>query len=274
MFWFDPAVARNTEEIKSEIYAQMHERHPKPDAEFWAGLGTESVPVLKEMYRASTSPIEKAWVIEGLSHFSDSSISEVLKEDIKTSDNAVFKKKMISALIQSQGDSVFDFVEPYLSDKDPHIRLAVAIGMQRQMAGDAVQKRLAKFKADESLSWVKDDLKRETEIAPVLMKRSGSAIDARRETDQPKALNENDWAGDWNGVYVSQSKPKIGILTLSREKGKEKSWKAELKFKKMSKYELKREGIEIVYSQSAHLHWIEVRNKKEDAVFIGSRKQP
>ncbi|MBC7396101.1 MAG: hypothetical protein H7333_01545, partial [Bdellovibrionales bacterium] len=104
--------AASSDEIRDAIHARMSERHPEPNPNFWTQLGPEALPVIKAMYQASTSPIEQTWLIDGLSHFSDPSVGDLLKTSIQGSDNAVFKKKMISALIESQGESSYDFVEP------------------------------------------------------------------------------------------------------------------------------------------------------------------
>ncbi len=269
-FFVLDAKALTKDEIKAEIYSQMNERHPKPVGDFWTHLGPEALPVIKEMFQASTSPVEKSWLIDGLAHFSDESVGDLLKNEIKSSDNAVFKKKMVGALIESQGDASYDFIEPYLNDKDPHVRLAVAQGMKRYMSSGRAQARLEKFKGDETQAWVKSDFEKSNANGPMLMKRAGSVYEPKDEVVSVKPLPEKEWAGEWSGVYITQLKPKTAVATLTQV---EKNWKVDLKLPKQSKYELKREGLEILYYQSARMHWIEIRNKKEDAVFIGSRKQ-
>ncbi|MBC7397732.1 MAG: HEAT repeat domain-containing protein, partial [Bdellovibrionales bacterium] len=204
-----------------------------------------------------------------LSHFSDPSVGDLLKTSIQGSDNAVFKKKMISALIESQGESSYDFVEPYLKDKDPHVRLAVAKGMQKYMSYATAQPRLTRYKKEENEAWVKADLDKPDPDQDQRKKRSGSVFEPVVPDVAIKALAEKDWAGEWKGVLISpkRSGPAVASLTYL-----EKSWKVELKLPKQSKYELKRDQVEVVYYQSAHAHWIEVRSKKDDTVFIAQKK--
>ncbi len=263
------ALALTADEIKDAIHARMSERHPEPSPGFWTGLGPEALPVIKEMYKLSTSPIEQTWLIDGLSHFNDPSVGEILKSSIQNSDNAVFKKKMISALIQSQGESAFDFVEPYLKDKDPHIRLAVAKGMQKHMSYTTAQTRLTRYKKEETEAWAKAELDKPEPELDSRMKRSSSIFKPEVHEASPKALSEKEWAGEWKGVFISPKKSGAAVATLTYL---DKAWKVELKLPKQSKYELKRDQLEVVYYQTAHAHWIEVRNKKDDSVFIAQKK--
>ena len=265
------AQALTSEEIKEAIHSRMSERHPEPIAGFWENLGPEALPVIKEMYKATSSPIEQSWLIDGLSHFSDPSVGELLKASISNSDNAVFKKKMVAALIESQGDSSYSFVEPYLKDKDPHIRLAVAKGMQKYMSYTTAQTRLTQYKKDETEVWVKADFDKGDPELDTRMKRGTSIFKPESTEAALKPLPEKEWAGEWKGVWVSPKKSGAATATLTFL---DKSWKVELKLPKQTKYELKRDQLEVVYYQTAHAHWIEVRSKKDDSVFIAQKKYP
>jgi hypothetical protein len=266
------AKALTAEEVKAAVYEKMKDRHPQPDPNFWTTLGPDSVPYLEQMYQGSNSPVEQAWLLDGLSHFSDPSIGPFLQTQIKATDNEVFKKKMLSALIESQGDSSFDFVEPYLKDSDGHVRIAVARGMQKYMPNFAkAEASLKKFSADEKEAWVKKDFEKPDAEPGLREKRSGVVYAADASSGAVKALPEKDWAGLWDGVWVSAKKSSQAKGTLTYLPA-EKTWKVSLKVPKQSAYDLKRDGMEVLYYTSSHLHWIEVRNKKDDSVFIGQRK--
>jgi hypothetical protein len=263
------AKALTPDEIKAAISQKIRDMHPEPDPTFWTNLGPESVPIMENLFKVSTSPIEQSWLIEGLSHFSDPSIAGVLESGIQNADNAVSKKKMLGALIESQGDASLDFVEPYLKDKDPHIRLTVAKGLQRFMPDNPLaRERLLAFNAAEKEAWVKSDLLTSASESKPIEKRGGSIYDSQTPL---KVLSEKEWVGDWTGVWLSDKKSSAAKVNLSRLE-KEKSWKAVIKLPKQSAYELKHDGMEVLYYTSSHLHWIEIRNKKDDSVFIGQRK--
>lgn len=268
LFSGEPSVAMTGDEIQSAIQGQMNQRHPDPPANFWTNLGPESVPVLEKLLSNSTSPYEQSWIINGLGHFSDPSIAPYLESKIQATTNAVLEKKMLDSLITSQGDSVYDFVEPYLSNPDPHIRLAVAKGMRASMSGDRVNLRLAKYLAEEKTEWAKTDFGA-SQAESSRLKRGTSVIQGP-ESDQkmPSPLPEKDWAGEWKGLYMTSLKTSSAVASFT---SLGKSWKVEIKLPKQSKYELKQKDLEILYYQSLHAHWIEVRSKKDDAVFIGRR---
>ncbi len=264
-----PSYAMTPDEIRAEIHAQISQRHPELATEFWSSLGPDALPVLKQMYSETNSPAEKAWLLEGLAHFSDPSVGSLLQGAITQSENAVLKKKMLSALVQSQGDAALDFVEPFLEDKDPHIRLAVAKAMRNYMTSSRIEVRLGKFQRDEKEEWVKKDF--ETKDAPVVMKRAGSIF---QQKDSVKAevqapLEEKDWAGEWKGIYVTanHSSAAVALLTLQNKK-----WKVALKLPKMAKLEMNSAEIEVSYFQSTHRHWIQIKNKKEDSVFLAQKE--
>jgi hypothetical protein len=270
---FNPlsAHAFSHDEVKEAIQVRASERHPEPNPTFWTNLGPESVPVMESMYKTTNSPVLQSTILEGLSYFDDPSIGIFLENEIPKSDNEVFKKKMLVSLIDSQGEASLSFVEPYLKDPNGSIRLGVALGLQRRMANnDRAQARLKRFYAEETSSWVKGDFDKATHDGPDLQKVMGNNA-LREKIPELKPLVEKEWAGDWTGVWVSAKKTGQAKASLSYLE-KEKAWKVKLSLPKQVTYELKRDGMEVLYYTSSHLHWIEVRNKKDDSIFIGQRK--
>ena len=264
------AMAFSPDEIKEAISVRASERHPEPNPTFWTNLGPESVPIMESMYKTTKSPILQSTLLEGLSYFNDPSIGIFLENEIPKSDNDVFKKKMLVSLIDSQGEASFDFVEPYLKDQNGSIRLAVALGLQRRMANfGKAQDRLKRFNTEETSHWVKSDFEKASHEEPELQKVTDSAL--REKIPELKSLAEKEWAGDWTGVWVSAKKMGQAKASLTYLE-KEKVWKVKLSLPKQVTYELKRDGMEVLYYTSSHLHWIEVRNKKDDSIFIGQRK--
>ena len=262
------------EEIRNLIQGQMSQRHPENSSSFWAGLGSEALPVIKQMYGETKSAYEKSWLIDGMGYFSDPSVGSVLEGDIQGSTNNVMTKKMLSALIQSQGASVYTFVEPYLKNEDPHIRLAVAENMNRYMDTDQARQRYLEFQAQEKLAWVKDELKKEEQRKNAAhLKRGDNPLQAK--VDSPAPLSEKSQAGEWKGQLIGPKvTPGSVFLTLLHEKASsaEQKWKVEMKLERQSKFEIKGKDLEVVYYQTSKTHWIEVRNKKDDQVFIGQRQ--
>ncbi len=266
-----PAYARSPDEIRAEIKAQASMRHPDESSRFWTELGLEALPVIRQMYQEPASIVERTWLIDGLAHFNDPGVGALLQDGIRSDENPVMKKKLLSALIQSQGESAFEFAEPYLRDADPHIRLAVARGLRSVAVSEKVLRRLKQFQSEEKLDWVKslDGAKRPEE--GVTMKRSAQFSSLR--TGSPKKtvepLSEKDWGGEWHGAFLTSSRVTSGELTLTRQ---DRGWRVELRLPKQSKIELKTTDVEVSGFSTDHLHWIQVKNKKDDSVFTGKRK--
>ena len=255
-------------EIQADIHSQMAQRHPDLPTDYWTNLGPEAVPVLEHMFETSTSPYEQSWLIAGLAHFTDPSIGILLKSKINSTDNEVTKTQMLGALIQSQGEGAYDFVEPYLKDKNPHIRLIIAKNLRTYASSGRVNSRLSEYQDEESEEWVKKDFST-APASPVNMKRAGNIFQEKAKELPTKPLSEKEWAGEWKGVYISQAKSSAANATLTL---RDKIWSVVIKLPKQTKYELKPGTFEVIYYPSAHAHWIEVRNSKEDSVFIAKRK--
>jgi hypothetical protein len=271
LFMSPVAWALTPEEIREAIHAMASERHPSPTRDFWERLGPEALPVLKQMLSESISPVERTWVIEGLAHFSDPGVAQVLESEIKRSSNGVFKKKMLSSLIQSQGDSAYDFAEPYLSDRNPHIRIAVARSMTRHMSASKATERLKRFQSEEKESWVKIEALKPLDGNSGVLKRSHQLSMLNEPEKKPlPPLPEKAWVGEWKGVYVNPLRTGAAKVILTR-KG-DQTWSAQLKLPKHTAIELQAGDLEVVHYTSNHQYWIELRNRKEDSVFLGSRK--
>jgi hypothetical protein len=257
-------------EIRSEIQTQISQRHPTPSDQFWQRFGPEAAPVVRQMYKESTDVHEKSWLVEGMGHY---------KSQITTTDDDILKKGMLGSLIRSQGDEVYEFVEPYLKDSDSHVRSQVAIALRDHADSERVRKRLEAFIRQEKLPWVKDTLKKKPELNLLSVQKIGEAVQVKPETIKPSPtpLPEKAWAGEWKGAYITPKKNTAAklILTLVNEKAKsgETKWKIELKLPKQSKQELREKDVDIVYYQTATTHWIEIRNKKDDSVLIAQRKE-
>jgi len=266
------AFAMSPEEIRAAIHSQVSQRHPDPPRDFWETLGPEALPVLKQMIEESVSRVERTWLIEGLGHFSDPSVGAILEAKIKDSDNEVFKKKMLQSLIQSQGDSVLDFVEPYLSDKSPHLRIAVAKGIRLYMKSSVASERLKTYLSSEKEEWIRNEIARK-DVARV--RTPGKVIQeavvlASPSPEKPlEPLPEKEWSGEWMGVYLSPSGSGTAKAILTRDGT---SWRVDLKLPKKSRIELKATEAEVQYFQTDHFHWIRVRDKSADRVFTGNRK--
>jgi hypothetical protein len=276
VFSISTSYARSPEEIRAAIESQSSQRHPNPPVDFWKGLGPEALPVLKKMIEEEISNVERTWLIDGLGHFSDPEVGQLLQSKIKASSNDVFTKKLLSSLIQSQGDQALDFVEPYLSNSDPHIRIAVAQGIRLHMSSGRAKERLNQYLAGEKETWI------QTRIASVdsgsKMERGGRVVQvpasaatttAPTEEKPISALPERDWGGEWKGVYLSPEGSGAAKGFLKKEK---EGWKLDLSLPKKKRIELKASEVEVQYFQTDHFHWIRVRGKKTDTVFTGNRK--
>ena len=270
LFFGHSAQALSPSEIRDQIESQMRERHPHPPVDFWEKLGPEALPVLKAMVAEESAPVRRSWLIEGLAHFSDPSVAGILEKEVQGTENVVFKKKLLSALIQSQGDAAFEFVEPYLKDADPHIRLAVARGIKERMSESKAVARLSQYQSEEKEIWVKADLSK-TPVALTASAGGGRTIrslptDQKVESEKKR---KPDLSGEWSGVFVRSSKVSPARVFLSQ---KGETLKVDLRLSKQPKVELKTGDPEVVSFESDHLLWIEVRMKKDDSVFLGSRK--
>ena len=257
--------AATPDEIRSAVRNEMSQRHPEPTDSFWSHFGPEAVPVLREMYSESHSYFEKSWLIDGLGHFSDPSVGTFLESEISGASNVIFKKKLLNSLVQSQGEAALGFVEPYLRDSNPHIRLDVARSIQRYASGKKAEAILAKFSENEKMPWVRSELKR-TSSAPAILKAIPS----------PTPLPESAWSGKWEGTYLTPEKSVKAVLELtllnSAAEGLARKWKVELRLSGAAPFEVKGKPVEINCFQTAHRHWLEVRNSADDGIFMGARK--
>ena len=180
--------------------------------------------------------------------------------------------------MESQGEKAYDFAEKYLSDDDANVRLAVAKAL-KNYAFERSKKRLSEFESAEKLAWVKLQYQKEESGNGERMKRSGSVFQHYEIAPSPTPLPEKLWAGDWNGNYITPDQASSAVMTLTLKDEKapvtsssDQKWKVELKLPKLTKFVLKEKDLVVVYYQTAKRHWIEVRNKKDDSVFMGSRK--
>lgn len=272
------------ESVRAAIQYQVSQRHPTVVPGFWEGLGSEALPVIKKMYFESTNGNEKSFLIDGLSHFNDASTGSFLEGEAAASQNEVLKRKLLTAVIQSEGERSFEFVEPFLKDDDGHIRLSVAQGLKAFDKNDKIQKRLAEFRAKEKSAWVLADLNKKSPFADLQRPRKiaenqpvKNAAVSKPAVEVAKTLPvlpEKNWAGIWRGSYVTESKVILveANLVLLDAASVPMKWKVELKLPKGVKQDWKNGEFALNYFQTNRAHWIEVRNPKADIVFLAQRK--
>lgn len=271
-----PASARTPDEIRIAIKGKMSERHPDRLEEFWNSLGAEALPILKQMYGETQNGNERGWLLDGISHFDDPSIAKMLESEISKQDDDVLKRKQLSALIRSQGEGAYEFVEPYLRDQDPNIRKAVAQGL-KQYGGNSgrVSKRLQEYLSSEKVAWVKDSVAKTQAAAKSPLGERNIYSEPTPAPPAPTPLPPKNWAGEWKGAWITPDKKSEAVVNLVRTNGTteiQPQWRIELKLPKKTKMELKAADIEMSVFQSATAHWLEIRHKKLDAVFIAQRK--
>ncbi|MBS1958821.1 MAG: HEAT repeat domain-containing protein [Bdellovibrionales bacterium] len=272
-----PAQAMTESEIRGAVQGLISQRHPDHVEDFWASLGPDALPVLKKMYRESQSVTEKSWIMDGLSHYDDPSVGELLENDITRSQDEVMRKKMLASLIRSQGEAAYDFAQKYLDDEDPHVRQAVAQGL-KQYGGNSprVRKRLDDYMKGEKESWVKVAVDKTQAVSHTLkQERNPYQLDSASPVPSPTPLPEASWTGEWKGAWITPTKNSAANVQLTLVNAKatadQQKWRIELKLPKESKRELKEKDLSITVFQSARGHWLEIRDKKNDAVFIASR---
>ena len=270
--------------IRASIQYQISQRHPNIPQGFWEGLGSTAVPVIEKMYGESTSANEKGFLIDGLSHFRDPSAGAFLQSQASAIQDEVLKKKLVSAVIESEGERSFDFVEPYLKDKDPHVRLAVAKNLSEFDQNEKIQKRLAEFRASEKTPWVLAELNRlpSAEQLQKLRKltdknpsKKPGVSTQTTEVVETGAIPGKNLAGIWRGAYVTESKVILveANLVVQDAVGQVPiKWKIELKLPKQVKQEWKNDELKLTYFKTNRAHWIEVRNPRLDIVFLAQKK--
>jgi len=269
------AHAATSGEIRTAIENQMHQRHPNPPADFWPSLGNEAIPVLKQMYSEAKDGYTRSWLVDGMGHFDDPGITALLKSGISGASDDILKRKMLSSLIESQGDQAYDFVAPYLKDSDPHVRRAVAQSLRAHADSERVQKRLAEFDRNEKVEWVKAESRSGALDANVRSipraSENGSRVPSAGSSPAPTMapLPEKDWAGEWKGVYLSPKQNVAAHVILKKDGTR---WKIELKLPKQAKRTWNEKDVEISSEPSANAHWIEIRDRKHDTMFIAQKK--
>ncbi len=283
-FSIEALAARTEAEIRDSIRGFISQRHPGPSESFWKELGPESVPVIRRMYQESSSNIEKTFLIDGLSRFSDAATGDFLKNEVETSSDGITRKKLLSAVIRSQGESSFDFVEPYLKDSDPHVRMAVATGLNDFSQKEKVRQRLERFRKEEKKPWVvagMDRSRKDSEIQkprraetpiPVGFQPSG---ESNQKSAALKPLSEKDWAGNWKGQLISSGNPVAveASLVMVDASVRPLTWKVTLSLPKKVKQEWRSGDFTVHYFMSNLSHWIELRHPKLDAVFIAQKRE-
>lgn len=283
-FSIEALAARTEAEIRESIRGFVSQRHPGPSDAFWKELGPDSVPVIRRMYQESSSNIEKSFLIDGLSRFSDAATGDFLKNAVESSGDEVTRKKLLSAVIRSQGEVAFDFVEPYLKDADPHVRMAVASGLKDFSQNEKVKQRLDRFRKEEKKPWVLAGMDRgQKDIEIQRPRRPESPIPAGNqpsgESNQKSAglkpLLEKDWAGTWKGQLLSSGNPVAveASLMIADASAKPLSWKVLLSLPKKVKQEWRSGDFTVHYFMSNLSHWIELRHPKLDAVFIAQKRE-
>jgi hypothetical protein len=273
--------ALSQDEIRNEIRSQMSQRHPEPPGPFWERLGAEALPVIRQMYQETKSSYEKSWLIDGLSHFSDPSVGELLRSDAEKEQNSVMKKKLLSAYVCSQGDASLEFIEPHLSSPDPHIRKALALAIRDHVSPNKAGPMLARFRANEKEDWVVRVLDEQAD--PSLLKRkrpetlasvSVPSMNGAKTSNQTalKPLSEKELAGEWRGIEVGPRRTgKVKVVFYIAEDPKAPKWKVEWAIPGKSKRIYVQPEFEWNTFQTAQDHWLEIRIKHEDTVFL-SRK--
>lgn len=270
------AQAEKTEkQIRNAIRYVLNQRHPEISDSFWDELGPEAVPVLKKMYEESSTAQERSLIIEGLAHSQESTTAEFLRSVVPSTNNEVLKRKLLDAVIRSEGERSFDFVEPYLKNTDAHIRLTVAKGLSVYSGNEKIKKRLEEFQSGEKKPWVLAELNRKESVSKSQKIEKSKKIQVEANSQKPiEALPEKNWAGLWRGAFVTENKMVLvdATLTLMDSSKSPMSWKVEMKFPKQSKTEWKQGEFSIHYFQTNRSHWIEIRNQRLDAVFVAQRK--
>lgn len=283
MFLSSVGFAKTPEEIRQQIKNKMSERHPENIDGFWSQFGTDALPVLQKLYSESQTPFERAWLMDGMSRFDDPAVAEALKKTIRTEDQDVLRRKAVSGLVRSQGEKALEFVEPYLKDPDPQMRQATAQAIQR-FASDSARgrDRIRRFLDEEPLAWVKTQV---NQVAPgssgaqtMKLKREESIYsETPPARPLPSPLPPADWAGNWKGVWMQgvQGVPaqlKLQLLNrtaLEKKDSAPQIWRLELKVPKKSRQELAEKDYDWATFVTPKGHWLELRSKKTDAVFIG-----
>lgn len=277
-----PAHAEKTEqEVRSTIRELMSQRHPVLPEGFWEGLGEGALPVIKKMYFESKNSVEKSFLIDGLSHFKDAATGAFLEGEAAASQNEVLKKKLLSAVIDSEGENAYGFVEPYLKDADAHIRMAVATGLKAYSQNEKIKNRLDEFKAKEKTPWVIAGFERKSDSSelqktrkPMVQVAPPTESKSLEEVKLPAALTEKAWAGLWRGSLITENKLTLVDLTLTPVDvlAKPIRWKAEFILPKKVKQEWRNGEFTVHYFQTNRAHWIELRHLKLDTVFLAQRK--
>lgn len=270
------ASAENSEKnIRDAVRRIVNQRHPEIPEKFWEKLGPEAVPVLKKMYDESKTAQERSLIIDGLAHSKDSSTGEFLESAVSGTSNEVLKRKLLDAVIRSEGERSFAFVEPYLKNEDSQIRLTIAKGLMAFSDNDKIKKRLDEFQSGEKSTWILAELKKKgTDEKRLKIDQSGKTVMEAEKTKTVEPLSEKKWAGLWRGSLVTESKMVLvdATLTLMDANKIPVVWKVEMKFPKQPKQEWKQGDFSLHYFQTNRAHWIEIRNQRLDTVFIAQRK--
>jgi len=266
---------KSEKNIRDAIRRIVNQRHPEIPADFWEKLGPEAVPVLKKMYGESKTAQEQSLIIDGLAHSQDSSTGEFLESAVASASNEVMKKKLLGAVIRSEGERAFPFVEPYLKSQDAHIRLTVARELSAFSGNEKIKNRLDEFQSGEKTPWVLAELRdKKTDEKKMKIDKSGKPAVEAEKAKVIEALPEKKWAGIWRGSYVTENKMVLVDATITPIDATKTpmAWKVEMKFPKQPKQEWKQGEFSLHYFQTNRSHWIEIRNQRLDTVFIAQRR--
>jgi hypothetical protein len=182
-------------EIREQVTAVISQRHPKDSPDWWRGLGPQAPRILIRMHDETDRASHKLRLLQGLAWFDDPAATDFLKQQARSSSNAVTRAASVRTLGLSQGEKELPFLVEMLKDADPDIRFAAAEAVSR-VSGPKAQGALEKYRAEEKVPWVLSKLKGELPRpgAPAPFKQPGEGLSP-------------DFEGTWKGFWISPKAP-------------------------------------------------------------------
>jgi hypothetical protein len=195
-----PVRAESDEQIKAAIEDVLSQRHPRDTPTWWRGLGENAPRIMIQLYQNSAKIYHRVRLLEALGHFDQSKEAlDFLKQESQETTDDVLRNTAVLAVGRAAGEKELEFVEEFLTHKDPHTRYAAARAFQL-MKGTRARDILTKYRTTEKTSWIIAKLDDSPLRGVSLLQPVASNADA---TKSPLL-------GKWEGIWIAPSIKPVG----------------------------------------------------------------
>ncbi len=222
------AWAYTDDEIEEHVRLKLREMHPNDLPSEWTRLGANAPAVILRIARETDRRNHKSRLLGALMHFQgNEDVAAYLREQAKTAERPADRQIAIRSLGSVEGARAKEFLEGFLQDPAPAVRLAAADGLIA--TGDPQSIAAARAHASKEKAPGAKPLSLAPPVLPVTELRPVSSSEDRSVADLQRA-----WVGSWKGMLVlpgakAEDEPRTQKVTLTLSAGREAEWRMELR---------------------------------------------